>query len=130
MINIGILTGNWIIIVKNIKSTLMSRIKMSYIKRRIHDLRNRDISWLFQIITLTITIVVLLTAIDYFTSKSSLEINRWEDSSGSRVWYCLDSIDKFYKDNSLDIPKELKKALSGDQRKFLKKQKIELEKIS
>jgi len=71
------------------------------------EFRSFDISMLFQVITLTITLVAFFAAVDYFTSQVSLEIRLLPDSPKVDVWYYSDTMHAFYAENNLDIPETL-----------------------
>jgi len=77
-------------------------------KRGISEFRSFDISWIFQVITLTVTLVAFIAAVDYFTSQASLEIRLLGGAPKMyNVLYSPDAMRAFYAENNLDIPKVL-----------------------
>lgn len=76
-------------------------------KQGILEFRSFDISWIFQVITLTVTLVAFIAVVDYFTSQASLEIRLLGGAPKMNMLYSPDAMHAFYAENNLDIPKVL-----------------------
>lgn len=62
--------------------------------------RKKDAMKLFQLVVHAISIVAFLTAIDYFSKKSSIRIGIHPEPAG----YYMDTVEKFYKENEIELP--------------------------
>lgn len=62
--------------------------------------RKKDAMKLFQLVIHAISIVAFLTAIDYFSKKSSIRIEIYPEPAG----YHMDTVEKFYKENEIELP--------------------------